>query len=290
MEFRTIFAGIGGGSASAGAIDLACRLAGRFGSHVEGFHMRLDLRTQVLAAAGLAPLASERIEHARLDAAAETAARARASFDAAVLRYGLPLIEEPPPPGGDAAPLARPSAKWREESGYGPATLAARARLFDLVLLGRSGRVVEEPHSNAIEEALLATGRPVLLAPAKPPTAIGERVALGWNDTPECARALAAALPFLRRARTVAVLRLGDGAPDAVARHLAWYGINATAHEVWPVKGVGAGELLLASAREEGADLLVMGGYGTAPWRERLFGGATSEVVGTSLLPVLLAH
>jgi nucleotide-binding universal stress UspA family protein len=36
--------------------------------------------------------------------------------------------------------------------------------------------------------------------------------------------------------------------------------------------------------------LLVMGGYGHAPWREVLFGGATREVIGTSLLPVLLSH
>jgi len=50
------------------------------------------------------------------------------------------------------------------------------------------------------------------------------------------------------------------------------------------------GEQLLAGAREDGADLLVMGGYGHTPWRELLFGGATRAVVGTSLLPVLLSH
>jgi len=36
--------------------------------------------------------------------------------------------------------------------------------------------------------------------------------------------------------------------------------------------------------------MLVMGGYGQAPWRQTLFGGATREVIGTSLLPVLLSH
>ena len=42
--------------------------------------------------------------------------------------------------------------------------------------------------------------------------------------------------------------------------------------------------------REEDADLLVMGAYGQVAWREFLFGGATREVVGVSLLPLLLAH
>jgi nucleotide-binding universal stress UspA family protein len=57
-----------------------------------------------------------------------------------------------------------------------------------------------------------------------------------------------------------------------------------------PVAHVGPGEQVLAEARDEGADLLVMGGYGHRPWRELLFGGATRQIVGHSLLPVLIAH
>jgi nucleotide-binding universal stress UspA family protein len=75
-----------------------------------------------------------------------------------------------------------------------------------------------------------------------------------------------------------------------LTQHLAWYGLRATVGDVYAQKGVGVGELLLAAARERGADLLVMGSYGHAPWRELLFGGATREVVGTSLLPLLLSH
>jgi nucleotide-binding universal stress UspA family protein len=56
------------------------------------------------------------------------------------------------------------------------------------------------------------------------------------------------------------------------------------------VGGAGAGQQLLSAAHEENANLLVMGGYGHVPWREFLFGGATREVVGTSLMPVLLTH
>ena len=62
------------------------------------------------------------------------------------------------------------------------------------------------------------------------------------------------------------------------------------AHRIRPVKGVGTGELVLAEARDHGADLLVMGGYGHSPWREMIFGGATRQVVSTASLPILLAH
>src|ERR1700731_2748324 len=44
MRFKTILAGVSGGSASNGALELACRFAERFGAHLEAFHARLDPR------------------------------------------------------------------------------------------------------------------------------------------------------------------------------------------------------------------------------------------------------
>jgi len=207
-----------------------------------------------------------------------------------VKRHALGTSDAPPPLGTDAALLRQASACWREETGEGATTVADRARLFDLLVLGRSGRVVGEPHSVAIEEALLSSGRPVLVAPAEPPKLLGETIALAWNDSAESARALAAAIPFLEKARAVNVLSLGDKNAGEVAKHLGWYGVRATAASVPPVEGVRVGELLLAAAREHGADLLVMGGYGHAPWREMLFGGATRQILGSSRLPLLLSH
>jgi nucleotide-binding universal stress UspA family protein len=291
MEYRTILVAVSGGSASVGAVDLACRLAHRFSSHLEAFHVRLDARELAfLPADGFSvPLAGNVIELAMQDAA-EHATRAKSIVDAAAKQHGLPLREAPPPIGLGPALLRQPSLAWHEETGYAAAQVAARARLFDLLVLGRSGRVIDEPFGDAVEEALLESGRPVLLAPAEAPKVIGDRIALAWNNSPESARVLAGAMPLLLKARTVHVLSVGDTGAAALAAHLAWYGIHAETQDVYPVEGVGAGELVLAAARDAGADLLVMGGYGHAPWREVLFGGATREVIGTSLLPVLLSH
>jgi nucleotide-binding universal stress UspA family protein len=291
MEMRTVLAAISGGVASAGVVELACRLARRFDGHLEALHAGPDPREMVAAAAdGFAtPLAGDLIDQALRDAA-DQAAAARHLFDAAVTRHALPLREAPPPVGTDRAVLRQASACWREATGYGATTVAARARLFDLLVLGRSGRVVDLPYSDAIEEALLTSGRPVLIAPAEPPKALGETVALAWNGSPESVRALAAAMPFLRGAQAVHVLSIGETGAGELARHLGWYGVRASADAVAAVERVGPGELLLSAARDRGADLLVMGGYGHAPWREMLFGGATRQVVGASLLPLLLSH
>lgn len=291
MEFRTILAAVSGGTASNGVIELAFRLARRFQSHVEAFHVRIDPRELVvLAADGFGtPLSGELIESASR-ASEATAAGARKLFDAARTRHGLPIEAEPQRPGSDPALLLRASACWREETGYGSTKLADRARFFDLTVLGRSGRVVDEPYSDAVEEALLSSGRPVLIAPVEAPPAFGETISLAWNNSPESAKAVAAAMPLLRAARQVHVLSIGETGAAALAQHLAWYGVLAVPSAVDAVAGVGAGELVLAAARDRGADLLVMGGYSRAPWRQMLFGGATRQVVGTSRLPVLLSH
>jgi nucleotide-binding universal stress UspA family protein len=47
---------------------------------------------------------------------------------------------------------------------------------------------------------------------------------------------------------------------------------------------------LLELAREIGADVLVMGGYGHARFREVILGGATQTMLTSMTMPVLLSH
>ena len=52
----------------------------------------------------------------------------------------------------------------------------------------------------------------------------------------------------------------------------------------------GIGEIILAQAAEEAADLLVMGGYGHSRLREMMLGGVTRHMLEHATLPVLLSH
>jgi nucleotide-binding universal stress UspA family protein len=285
MSCKTILAAASGGAASSGAIELACHLAKQFKAHIEGYHVRNDPRDIVMAIGdpSAGAIIGELMDKIATEAAAN-AAKTKVAFDAAIARHGIAA-------GTKAAGAA--SATWRDEIGHAPMLVARRARFFDLAVLGRSNRVVDQPHSDAVEQTLLHSGRPVLLAPAEMPTAIGETVALGWNGSPEAVRAMVGALPFLSAARAVHVIDVGrPDRPSAtdVIEYLAWHGVAAKRRHVEPISGVGAGEQLLASARDVGADMLVMGGYGHTPWREFLFSGATHQIVGVSLLPILLSH
>jgi nucleotide-binding universal stress UspA family protein len=279
MSLKSIFVAVSGGTASDGAVDLACRLARQFGAALEGFHVKTD-PTQIimLATEGYnMPIAGEWIDRLIADTD-ELAKKTKSAFAATAARHGLSTAG---------------AALWREETGYAPVLVARRARFFDLAVLGRSERIVERPHTDSVEETLIHSGRPVLLAPAKPPAAVGETIAVGWNGSPEAVHVIAASLPLLAAAKSVSVITVGEEPDDSVPEllhYLAAHGVKGQTHHVMPVKGVGPGEQLLAEAHDGGADLLVMGGYGHRPWREVVFGGATRQVVGTSLLPVLLAH
>lgn len=278
MSLKTMLVAASGGTANDGAVETACRIAKSVGAHLEALHVKPD-PTQVIsmAADGFSmPVAGEWIDRLIADSDA-LADETKAKFVAAAQTHGLSVPA---------------SASWRTETGYGPILVARRARFFDLVVLGRSERVVDRPHSDAIEETLVRSGRPVLLAPAQTPAAIGTSIALGWNGSAEAVHVIAASLPLLERAKSVSVITVGDDedSPMPLIEYLAVHGVHAKHRRVLPVKGVGPGEQILAEARDDGADLLVMGAYGHRPWRELLFGGATRQVVGRSLLPVLLAH
>ena len=291
MTIKTILAAASGGSASDGAIEMGCRLARRFGAHLEGFHARPDPRDLfTYSGDGFGMSMSGEFIDRFIKDAEEIATKTKGAFSAAAGRHQI-VVSDAPSQG--IPEKINASASWREETGYGPTLVARRARFFDLVILGRSERVIDQPHTDVVEQTLVASGRPVLLAPAKPPAEIGDAIALGWNGSAEATRALVAAVPFFGTARASTIITVGEKhqeSASAVIEYLGWYGIKAKHKHVPAVTGAGPGEQLLSAAREENADLLVMGGYGRMPWREFLFGGATREVVGTSLLPLLISH
>jgi nucleotide-binding universal stress UspA family protein len=291
MTIKTILAAASGGSASDGTIELASRFARRFSAHLEGFHAKPDPRDLFTYSGdgfGLS-MSGEFIDRFVKDADA-IAAKTKTAFTATASRHQIALSAAP---SQQLTEKSGASASWREETGYGPTLVARRARFFDLTVLGRSERVVDQPHTDVVEQTLINSGRPVLLAPAKPPAEIGDSVALGWNGSAEATRAVAAALPFLAVASKTTIITVGEKHQESAAGlidYLGWHGVKAQHRHVAAVSGVGPGQQLLSAAHEENADLLVMGGYGHMPWREFLFGGATREIVGVSLLPLLLSH
>ena len=74
-----------------------------------------------------------------------------------------------------------------------------------------------------------------------------------------------------------------------LAAHLRRHEVKAEVRQVTS-GGAGMADVLLGQARDEAADLLVMGGYGHSRLREMLVGGTTRHILEHMTVPVLFAH
>jgi nucleotide-binding universal stress UspA family protein len=186
------------------------------------------------------------------------------------------------------------TASWHEESGSALPRILFHARHHDLVVVGRAKSPNGLP-ADFLEQLLVGCGRPVLIAGPSAASAFAGTVMVCWKESPEAARALNAAMPFLRHAGRVVVVTIsenGDSPAEAlaeVARQLAWNGVRAELRTVL-ASGGGIPALLSAAARECSADLVVLGAYGHSRMHEILFGSCTQAVIRNAETSVLLMH
>jgi nucleotide-binding universal stress UspA family protein len=192
-------------------------------------------------------------------------------------------------------------ATWAEVADLGAeATFAHQALYADLAVLGQ--RDPDEPHTGGVapgfvELVLARSGRPALLLPfAGVPAGAFDTVAIAWKETPEAARAVAAALPLLRQARHVHAMTWSWQPPAVHGTALdlpGWlqqHGIAAQWHREGADGSHDIGERILSRCADLGAELLVMGCYGHARAREWLLGGASRTVLRAMTLPVLMCR
>jgi nucleotide-binding universal stress UspA family protein len=104
-----------------------------------------------------------------------------------------------------------------------------------------------------------------------------------WDGSRSAARAIADALPLLARAKTVEIFTATGEAGKStelegsdIAHHLARHGLKVVV-ERQPAGDVDIASIILSRAADNGADLIVMGGYGHSRLREVVLGGATGS-------------
>jgi nucleotide-binding universal stress UspA family protein len=184
------------------------------------------------------------------------------------------------------------SASWRMEAANGEEPFITRARLHDLVVMGRFTHPNGLP-PDLLRLVLLRCGRPIMIAATSAPRAF-HTLMVAWNDTREAARALTAAMPLLTKAKRVVVTAVEErkasvNSAATVASQLAWHGVRSEAHTIKADGRPIALSLALAAETCE-ADLLVMGSYSTGPLRQEIFGGCTQSILNKASIPVFLLH
>jgi len=284
---KTILASLSGLSSDRTVLEAAIAAARIEGGHIQCLHTRID----AMEAAAVLGLTSPRVDlHSSLQQIAgqeeERSRHARQIFDEVCKRHALSVHDAP----GKGAPI---SAAWREHQSFLNETLT-EARYHDLVVMGRD----QELSSERIVSVLMQSGRPLLIAPAKPVEVIGKKVAIAWKATAEAARALTAASFILSRAEKVVILsvsedKAGDDrdrlAAEHLARQLAWQGVAAEVRMGYS-PAVSTSQALLDMAFDSDSDLLVMGAYGHNRMRESVFGGVTRDLLAAGALPIFMVR
>ena len=196
-------------------------------------------------------------------------------------------------PDHEAAPDGL-SSGWAGETALGDSHVSSYARIFDVTVLGRPGAERGDARMATAEAVMFDSGRPLLLAPPRAPSILGDTVVIAWNQSTETTRAVALAMPALKQARRVIVLTIPERKVEGptgerLAHNLRANGVAAEAVDRGG-KGRSHGEAILEHAAALGADMLVKGAYTQSRLRQMIFGGATSHILAKAQLPVFIAN
>lgn len=271
------------GQALAAAFDLGHRLE----ANVLGCHIRAHSESEVSfpagahALGGVEPISNLVWSDKKIRKRSKSAL---ALFSKIAEEQGYDLIKKPRP---------TPGAVWLEKVGSPDKVLSIQGPLADLLVVSRPQAKQKGKLAEAFMlAALMNTSRPVLVLPQEGQPKIGKNISIAWNQSPEAARAVDAAMPLLQRAKRVNIIACGEETSlgpksKQLATYLRYWGIEPNI-----VKPEGRGEVqsLLQAYDDTNSDLLVMGAYSRNRLRQRLFGGVTEHMLYKANVPVFMLH
>jgi len=288
MSIAKLLVPVTGSKRDETAIRTALAAARPFNAHVQVLFVHADPR-ETIPYVG-APLSPQLLQEL-IDGAAEIAKAAskwaRGALAVAADDAKVRIIAAPQKSDGV-------TASYSEMTGYLPNVLADAVLLADLVVFPPVGHGDNPEVHEALVRLLTKSSKSILLSPEAAPAVLGHKIAVGWDGGPAAAHALCAAVPFLKRARSVQMFSFGrieraHADADAAKAYLALHGIDAGLKTVdAPQRAVG--DLLVSEAANSGCDLLVIGGYGHSRLLEAMFGGTTQRIVSQPKLPVFMTH
>jgi hypothetical protein len=192
MSFNTILVPIEQHDLMNATLETALVLGRKFNSYIEGFALRpVVAPVMAMDIGGAFPLAELQENDTKM------ATEAKALFDAFMHKNGV----TPGDPKGGVG------CGWLDGAPDGDQFVGSYGRVFDVTVLGRPGESAQSPRLSTYEACLFESGRPILLAPPNPPATMGENVLIAWNHSTEQARTNAFALPLLRGAKKVTILK-----------------------------------------------------------------------------------
>jgi len=171
------------------------------------------------------------------------------------------------------------------------------ATFADLVVLGQTeyGSKERRAEDHLPERVVLGSGKPVLIVPYTGVfPSLGERVLVAWKTGRESSRALADALPLLKKAGSAHIFEVNPTQGEltdmeSLCAYLEGHGVQAGI-ETSAITELRVGDVLLNRVADEGSDLLVMGAYVDLHFGSYALGEVAKHVRRHMTVPVLMSH
>jgi nucleotide-binding universal stress UspA family protein len=281
MSYPTVVLHLDGHAGLEARIDQGARLARRFESHLVGLSAADHGLFGLSVATGFSgtPRLAQALEETRA-ATRERAERFQQRMEMSIAHVSFEAVVD-----DDDELLA----------------LVRRSTCCDLLVLAQP-----DPswpgHARSreqLEQVVLQSAAPTLVLPStcQHPLA-ANKVMIAWDGSHGAARAVSGALPLLQRANSVHLVRCktredvdrdvqGSGF-DLPREWLGRHGVRIDA--LLDGSGDDVCTTLLARAAALGADLVVMGAWGTPRWAERLVGGTTRSMLARMGVTLLMSH
>ena len=189
--------------------------------------------------------------------------------------------------------------EWRSAIDFPARYIAREARCADIIVSGGDKGAFSDPLAQASpKDLVMQAGRPLFVVPDSATWLDLRSDLVAWKDTTEARRAIADALPMLRKAKAVTVTEIPEqggraATPARVRDVVAWlsrHGVAAS--ELVPEQDAHrtAAVQLDGIAADLGAGVIVAGAYGHSRFRELMLGGMTQHLLTQATRCVLLSH
>ena len=187
------------------------------------------------------------------------------------------------------------SWNWVDVTGGLGSALNDASRMADVVVVSRKLDTEATADFRAVaSQVVVGSGRLVVAVPEQARGFDAAGLAMvAWDGSDEAMDAVRDSVPLLKLARTVSIVEIADGSVATPAEEAAAY---LSRHGIHPVvvrrrPGIDpVGEVLIAEARGEGADYVVMGGFGHGRLAEAVVGGVSRDMLGASPVPIVMTH
>lgn len=196
-------------------------------------------------------------------------------------------------------PISWEALKMTAQIGAVGPVVSDFTRLADLTIVSKPYGDERGAEDVAIVEgALFGSRTPVLVLPEKHSGDVQPKcIAIAWNESHEALAAVRAAMPLLKKARSVDIAIIdppshGADRSDpggALAEMLARHGVRADI-SVLAKTMPNVSDVICRHVRDIGADMIVMGAYGHSRFREAILGGATRNMLEMAEVPVLMSR